>query len=178
MLDFDFGSTPADIRGDAIVALASIYALRSNEIMRLRLGDLDWQNETLTIRRAKSHRLQQFPLQVEVGEKIIRYLKHSRPKCTCRNLFVTHKPPHRQVDPCSLWVVISRRIKKLNIDSKAFGSHALRHACATHLLHQGSSLPDIAEFLGHKDLKSVSIYAKHDISALREVASMSLAAVL
>ncbi len=176
MLDWDFGSTPADLRGDAILALAAIYALRSNEIMRLRLGDLDWTNEILTLRRAKSQRLQQFPLQVEVGDTILRYLKYSRPKCTCRNLFVTLKPPYRQVDPCSVWMVISRRMKKLNITSTTFGSHALRHACATQLLHQGSSLPEIAQFLGHTDLASVSIYAKHDVRALREVASVSLEA--
>ncbi len=178
MLDHDFGSTTADIRGDAMAAVSAIYGLRNIEMIRLKLGDLDWMNEILTVKRAKSYKIQQFPIQVEVGEKIIRYLKHARPKCACRNLFVSLKPPYRPVDSASLWVVVSRRMKSLGIESQNYGTHALRHTCASRLLHQGSSLTDIAHFLGHSDLKSVSIYAKHDDYALRQVASISLAAIL
>ena len=178
MLDHDFGSSVPDLRGDAMVAISAIYGLRNIEMIRLKLSDFDWVNEIVTVKRAKSYKLQQFPIQVEVGEKIIRYLKHGRPKCACRNLFVSLKPPYRPVDSASLWVVVSRRMKSLGIESTNFGTHALRHACATRLLHQGSSLPDIAHFLGHSDLKSVSIYAKHDDYALRQVASISLAAIL
>jgi len=146
--------------------------------VRLKLSDFDWMNEILTIKRAKSGRVQQFPIQFEVGEKIIRYLKHARPRCACRNLFVSLKPPYRPVDPTALWVVVASRMKRLEIKSRNFGAHSLRHACATQLLHEGSSLPDIAEFLGHRDLKSVSVYAKHDIHALKEVATFSLAGLL
>jgi integrase len=70
------------------------------------------------------------------------------------------------MDATILWVIVASRMKSLEIKSKNFGAHSLRHACATQLLHEGSSLPEIAEFLGHRDLKSVSIYAKHDIEAL------------
>ena len=69
-------------------------------------------------------------------------------------------------------------MKALNIESEYFGPHALRHACATQLLKKGSSLRDIADFLGHKDTKSVSIYAKYDTRSLRALASFSLAGVL
>ncbi len=178
LLDHDFGSKPPEIRAAAIVSLCAIYALRSSEIVRLKLSDFDWMNEILTIKRAKSGRVQQFPIQFEVGEKIIRYLKHARPRCACRNLFVSLKPPYRPVDPTALWVVVASRMKRLEIKSRNFGAHSLRHACATQLLHEGSSLPDIAEFLGHRDLKSVSVYAKHDIHALKEVATFSLAGLL
>jgi alpha,alpha-trehalase len=49
-------------------------------------------------------------------------------------------------------------MKKLGIESESIGLHSLRHACATQLLRRGSSLRDIADFLGHRDMKSVSIY--------------------
>jgi integrase/recombinase XerD len=54
------------------------------------------------------------------------------------------------------------------------GPHSLRHSCATQLLHKGMSLPEIADFLGHRDLRSVSIYAKLDARALRKVADFPL----
>lgn len=77
--------------------------------------------------------------------------------------------------PATLWTIVARRLKALGINSAHFGAHSLRHSCATHLLHQGSSLKDIADFLGHRDAKSVSIYAKYNLDALKEVANMSLA---
>ena len=178
LLDHDFGTKPSELRAGAVVALCAIYALRGCEIVRLKLNDFDWANEILTVRRAKSGRVQQFPIQFEAGEKIISYLKYARPRCKCRNLFVSLKPPYRPMDATILWVIVASRMKSLEIKSKNFGAHSLRHACATQLLHEGSSLPEIAEFLGHSDLKSVSIYAKHDIEALKKVADFDLRGIL
>ena len=178
LLDHDFGAKPSEMRAGAIVALCAIYALRSCEIVRLKLDDFDWANEILTVRRAKSGQVQQFPIQFEVGEKVIRYLKLARPRCTCRNIFVSLRPPYRPMDTTILWTIIASRMKFLEITSKNFGAHSLRHACATQLLHEGSSLPQIAQFLGHRDLNSVSIYAKHDVEALRKVADFSFREIL
>jgi integrase/recombinase XerD len=178
LLDHDFGSGPANVRAAAITALAAIYALRSSEIVNLKLGDFDWHNEILTIRRAKNGRIQHFPIQIEVGDKVIRYLKEVRPQCKHRNLFVSIKPPYRPMDTTILWVVVANRLKALGILSRNYGVHALRHSCATQLLHEGSSLPAIADFLGHRDLTSVSVYAKHDIESLRRVSDFDLHGVI
>lgn len=69
-------------------------------------------------------------------------------------------------------------MKKLDIQSKHFGAHSLRHACATELLRKGTSLRDIADFLGHRDVRSVTFYARHDIRSLRVVANFSLAGII
>ena len=61
------------------------------------------------------------------------------------------------------------------IELDHLGPHALRHACANRLLQKGSSLQEIADFLGHRNTKSVGIYAKCDMSALRKVAAFRLA---
>lgn len=178
LLDYNFQVSPANIRATAIIALCAIYGFRGCEVVRLKLHDFDWVNEILTIHRAKSGRVQQFPIQYEVGEKIIYYLKHVRPRCKCKNLFVSLKPPFRPMDTASLWIIIASRMKALGINSRNRGAHSLRHACATQLLSEGTSLPDIAEFLGHRDLKSVSIYAKYDIEALKRVADFSFKGIL
>lgn len=178
LLDHNFGPSLAAIRAAAITSLGAIYALRSSEIVNLRLDDFDWQNDIVTIRRSKNNRVQQFPIQVEVGENVVRYLKEARPQTKQRNLFVTLRPPYRPVDPTTLWVIVSRRLKVLGISSKNHGIHSLRHACATHLLHKGTSLPDIADFLGHSNLRSVSVYAKHDMESLRKICAIDLKGIL
>jgi integrase/recombinase XerD len=172
------GEKPTDLRAHAVFVLCAIYALRASEIIRLSLDDIDWRNETITIRCAKRGRTQQFPLQYEVGEALIRYLQKGRPHCSCRNLFVTRSTPYRAIRTGALWSITGKRMRALNIESEYFGPHSLRHACATQLLKKGSSLRDIADFLGHRDTKSVSIYAKYDTRSLRALASFSLAGVL
>ena len=166
-----------ELRSRAILLLCSIYALRSSEVTNLTLEDFDWLNETFTIRRSKRGRVQQFPIQHEVGDAILRYLQGARPRCSCRNLFVTLKPPFRPMLPATLWTVVARRIDRLGLDIQKFGPHALRHVSATRLLHKGCSLQEIADFLGHRRLTSVSIYARHDVHSLQQVAAFSLAGV-
>ncbi len=90
---------------------------------------------------------------------------------------MTLRPPYRPVKATTIWGVVADRMKRLQIKSTQYGGHSLRHACATELLRKGSSLRDIADFLGHTTMNSVSIYAKHDIRSLRQVAAFGLAGV-
>jgi integrase/recombinase XerD len=178
VLDEEVGDKPSDLRNRAMLLLCSIYGFRSSEVARLRLGDIDWIDETLTVTRSKNGRTQQFPLQYEVGEAILKYLIHGRPHCSCRSVFVSRQRPYRPVTPAVLGAVTAMRMAQFQIKSSKKGPHALRHACATQLLRTGTSLRQIADFLGHRDLSSVSIYARLDTEALREVAAFSLRGVL
>jgi len=169
---------PKELRTRAILLLLAIYGLRRSEVARLQLSDIDWQSETFIVRRAKNRGIQQFPIQYEVGEAIIRYLKLGRPHCQSRHLFVSLYAPHPQYGMAGLWRTVSEEMKSIGVKSVTTGPHALRHACATRLLNQGSSLQEIADFLGHRNLNSVSIYARYDTRSLRQVASFGLQGVL
>jgi site-specific recombinase XerD len=54
----------------------------------------------------------------------------------------------------------------------------LRHACATHLRSRGFSLKEIGDHLGHRSVSATRIYAKVDLSALRQVANLDLGGLL
>ena len=177
LLNSEVLTNPADLRASAILFLCSIYGLRCSEIVNLTLDDFDWVNEIFVVRRAKRGRIQQFPIQFEVGDAILKYLQLGRFRCPCRFLFVTLKPPYRPVRSATIWSIIANRIRRLGLNLKPAGPHSFRHACATELLRRGSSLKEIADFLGHRDLESVSIYAKSDLRSLRKVAAFSLAGI-
>jgi integrase/recombinase XerD len=166
-------TTISSSRAYAMLLLCSIYALRSSEVSDLQLIDIDWREETFCVKRAKRGGYQRYPLQYEVGEAILRYLK-VRPRCACRNVFVTFQQPYRPVSGCAMWAVVRHRFDVLGIRSRGRGPHALRHACATYLLRKGTQLKDIADFLGHLSAKAVGIYAKLDTRSLRRVADFSL----
>jgi integrase/recombinase XerD len=168
------GSDPEHIRAKALLLLFTVYGLRSSEVIGLRLEDFDWKSEVFTVRRAKRGGVQQYPIQYEVGEAILKYLQKARPRVDDRHVFLGERRPWGPLLHTSIWRTVSRRLRRLGIELRHMGPHALRHACATRLLQKGSSLKEIADFLGHRNAKSVSIYAKCDIAALRKVAAFRL----
>lgn len=168
------GEKSTDLRARAVLLLLAIYGLRSSEVSRLSVDDIDWFDESFLIRRAKHGGTQRFPLQYEVGEAILQYLRHGRPACDSRSLFVTVHTPYRAIPVGALLTLVRRRAAALGIESPQPGPRGLRHACATQLLHKGHSLGEISDFLGHRDPNSVSVYAKSSASALRKVAAFSL----
>jgi site-specific recombinase XerD len=54
---------------------------------------------------------------------------------------------------------------------KQIGIHSLRHSFATHLLEQGVSLPLIQKLLGHRSLKTTSVYLHVQDYSLHSVKS-------
>jgi integrase/recombinase XerD len=77
-----------------------------------------------------------------------------------------------------LWPVVSHRLRALGVSLRHYGPHALRHACATHLLSQGFTLKEIGDHLGHRLPDTTRLYAKVDLDGLRQVADFSLGDLL
>jgi|SRR5271166_1320635 len=112
------------------------------------------------------------PLPAEIGEAIVDYIKHER-KGASRALFVSAKTPHppfkdAQIVNALLCDAFERT--GLKPRRKWVGSHLLRHSLAMQMLHKGASLDEIGDVLRHRSRMTTTIYAKHDIEALRSVA--------
>jgi site-specific recombinase XerD len=165
---------PQDIRDRGILMLFAIYGLRSGEVAKLRLEDFDWEREVLTVWRPKQRRTQQFPLTQEVGNAVICYLREVRPPCSRREVFLTLKSPFQPLSHGALYDLTRKRFTQLGVATPRRGPHALRHACATHLMAQSFSLKEIGDHLGHRSSFATRTYAKVDIAGLREVASFDL----
>lgn len=165
------GDRPKDIRDRAILLLPAVYGLRSGEVRILRLDDIDWDRETLRVRRPKSGRTHRHPLSRTVGDAVLRYLREARPTGTRRELFLSLQAPARPLGAGCMWRVAGPRLRSLGIATRRCGPHALRHACAQRLLDQGFSLKQIGDCLGHRHPDSTAVYAKVGLSGLREVAA-------
>jgi integrase/recombinase XerD len=172
------GQSALDLRARAIILLFVVYGLRSSEVSDLHLSDFDWRQETFGIRRAKRGGTQQYPIQFEVGEAILRYLQHARPQTSSRHLFVGTIRPFAPITEGAMWQIIASRMRQAGVTTSHIGPHALRHACATRLLRKGVPITDIADFLGHRSTKCVQVYARYDTRRLHQIASFSLRGVL
>jgi site-specific recombinase XerD len=168
------GADPRSLRDRAILMLLAIYGMRSGEVRKLRLEDLDWTREIIRVERSKQRWIQDYPLVTSVGDAILRYLRHARPQCTHRELFVTLKAPFRPLSPSAMYHVVGSRIETLAIRVPRHGPHCLRHDCAGRLVAAGLSLKEIGDHLGHRSAYATRIYAKVDLVGLREVADFDL----
>lgn len=167
MLDSCVRSTPTGIRDFAIMTLVARLGLRSIEVARLELDDVDWRQGEVVI-RGKARRLDRLPLPVEVGRAVVAYLADARPATQCRHLFVTCRAPRRPIRADLVGDVVERACRRAGLPT--VGPHRLRHALATQLLACGVTLTDISQVLRHRDLATTAVYAKVDLASLRHVA--------
>jgi integrase/recombinase XerD len=172
------GDGPGDIRERALLMLLAVYGLRAGEVTALRLQDFDWEREVLSIPPSKSLRPRTYPLCRPVGDAVLRYLREVRPRSDRQEVFLMRVAPFGPLTSKHLGSIVSRRLRALGLTLPHYGSHVLRHACATHLLAQGLSLKEIGDHLGHQSLRSTGIYAKVDLGALRTVGDFSLEGLL
>ena len=168
------GNRKVDIRDRAILLLLTAYGLRSGELRRLKLDDVNWENDTLTVRRSKSVHTDKFPLAPGVGKAILRYILEVRPSHPDRTLFLTLKAPLGEISGSTMSSMVRTRLRRLGIVSGQRGPHSLRHAAAQHLLDQGMSMKVIGDYLGHRNPSSTTTYAKVDLGTLRQVANFDL----
>jgi integrase/recombinase XerD len=169
---------PSHVRNRAILLLFAVYGFRAGEVARLCLDDIDWRHDRITVPRTKQRRRQTYPLIPSVGRAILRYLKEVRPKTHHREVFLCLLAPVRPISSAALWTVVANPIDRAGIKLLHRGPHCLRHACASRLVSEGFSLPEIGNHLGHRSADATRHYAKVDLPALRDVAAFDLGEVL
>ncbi|MBB6375793.1 site-specific recombinase XerD [Pseudonocardia eucalypti] len=159
--------TEVGVRNFAIIMLVARLGLRSIEIARLELDDIDWRAGELLV-RGKARRQDRLPLPVDVGEALVAYLSRAHRVQPSRRLFLTCRAPRAPIRADLVGDVVERACLRAGVTP--VGPHRLRHALAGGLLRRGASLAAISRVLRHQDLATTALYAKVDLGALRTVA--------
>jgi site-specific recombinase XerD len=160
-------STPVGVRDFAMLMLVARLGLRSIEVARLELGDVDWRAGEMVV-RGKGRREDRLPLPAEVGEALVAYLSLGRNPVGARHVFLTCRAPRGPIRADLVGDVVERACQRAGLPR--VGPHRLRHALAGELLRQGAGLVAISQVLRHQDLATTALYAKVDLGALRQVA--------
>ncbi len=162
------------VRDYAILLLLSVYGMRCSEVTGMKIKDIDWRKEQIYLRRAKGCRPQIMPLLKTVGDAIIRYVREVRfNDVRCEYLFIGRRAPYGKLTNSAVYRMVRDALKAHGVQLRHYGPHSLRHGRATQLINTGYSLKEIADILGHMRLDTTTIYAKVNMTTLREVADMN-----
>jgi site-specific recombinase XerD len=159
LLDSCDRSRPVGVRDFAMITLVARLGLRSIDVARMELGDINWRTGELTI-RGKARRRDTMPLPAEVGQAVAAYLAHARPSNNPaqRRLFLTCRAPRAPIRADVVGDVVEQACQRAALPR--VGPHRLRHALAQQMLAHGVGLTDISQVLRHRDLATTAIYAR------------------
>jgi integrase/recombinase XerD len=163
-----------DVRDRAILMLLSIYGMRGGEVASLCLDQVDWLNRRLRIFRLKRRQPQEYPLLPSMAEALANYVDTVRPQTQHPQVFIGLRSPRRPLTTGGIYHIVRQRFDALGIRVAHRGPHALRHACAARLVADGMTLKEIGDHLGHRSASATRVYAKVNLSALREVGDFDL----
>ncbi len=161
------------LRNRAIAALACYTGLRGCDIAALKLTDIDWDRDLISMTQRKTGVPIKLPLSALVGNAIYDYIAHERPNIKSPYLFLTENKQVRPLDSRSMWYV-SQRIMiesgiRLNKGDRR-GLHLFRHHLASSMLENNVPQPVISSILGHSNPRSTSVYLSTDFRHLKECA--------
>jgi site-specific recombinase XerD len=167
LLDSCDRSTLIGRRDFAMMTLIARLGLRSIEVSRLELEDLDWRAGDVMI-RGKGGRQDRLPLPSDVGQALVDYLTERPGVTDVRRVFLRQRTPRGPIRADLVGDVVQRACQRAGVGH--VGPHRLRHALARELLRRGAGLMAIGQVLRHQDLATTALYAKVDLDTLRQVA--------
>ena len=142
----------SNLKHRAMLTLVYALGLRSGELIRLKITDIDGERKLVHLKGAKGNKDRVLPLSDKLRSLLREYYLKFQPQ---EYLFNGQK--HATYSPQSLRKVFGAACQKADIRKKVT-LHSLRHAYATHLLEAGTDVRVIQQLLGHTSIRTTMIY--------------------
>lgn len=145
--------TPKLLKQRIVLTLIYSAGLRGQEVINLKISDVDFERTTIHIRQSKYKKDRIVPLSPTMAIGLKKYLKAENPHIWLFN----GKQPESKYSVRGLSWVMRENLKKTSI-TKDVNLHSLRHSYATHLLEEGLNIVTLKELLGHAEITTTMIY--------------------
>lgn len=151
-------------RNHALFATFIYAGLRKNELLNLKLNDVDLENLTIMVRQGKGNKDRIIPISFTLAHLLKSYVKdRKRLNKTCPEFFTSlnHNQGFTQ-DGLKHLLIKMRAATKIY-----FTWHMLRHTYATLMIEGGCDVFSLSKMLGHSDIKTTTIYLSASAEHLR-----------
>lgn len=163
LLELPQGHDPFGIRDKAILEVLYSTGIRSGELRKLDIYDVNLHDKLIHIKNPKNKKDRLVPTGDKAKTALEEYLLKSRPRLSRVSnadskenaLFLSQYG--KRMSKGSIPYILRTYSQKMNL-GKRITPHCLRHSFATHLLSNGADLPIIQQLLGHTRIKTTQIY--------------------
>jgi integrase/recombinase XerD len=146
-------AAPTILKQRVVLTLIYSAGLRGQEVINLKISDIDFERKTIHIRQSKYKKDRIVPLSEAMAIGLKKYLQAENPHIWLFN----GKEADGRYSVKGLSWVMRESLKKTSI-TKEVNLHSLRHSYATHLLEQGLNIVTLKELLGHAEITTTMIY--------------------
>ena len=158
-------------RDYAILQMLVAYGVRIGQVTSLKAENIDWHDRLIRFPSSKKGNALCLPLTHGVAEALLAYIRQTRGNVPFPEIFLTlHGKPRPLSKNNRLNWAFELYYRQAGITKAPIGAHAIRHAFATRLMEEDVPLKTIADLLGHRSIRTTSIYTKVDLEHLRAVA--------
>jgi len=166
-------TSPLGLRDRALLEVLYSTGIRRQELLNLRISDVDLERGTVLVREGKGRKDRVVP----IGERALcwldKYVREERPRLLRSSrqddstLFLTSGG--EAFNASHLGWTVRQYVTAAGIKEKRGGCHLVRHTVATLMLDNGADVRYIQELLGHKSLQTTQLYTHVSIRRLKEV---------
>lgn len=149
-----------------IIRLLYSTMARVSELCNIKIGDIDFEKGYIRL-RGKGNKERIVPVDQKTLEIFKEYLKNRIYYDSEDYLLVNTR--NQKLNPRVVQADIKTIKERCGFpDSKIMTPHIFRHTGATHLRRSGMDISELQDILGHSSPNTTRIYAKNDISKLKE----------
>ncbi len=156
-------------RNRAIVGIMLLAGLRRNEVLRLKLSDVDFRNKSIFINQGKGAKDRVVPMNSRLSMVLEEYLKDRKRLDKQSIHFFTAIQRDVPLGHRCINNLISRLRKKTRLD---FSAHTLRHAFARLMLEGGVDIYTLSKIMGHTKITTTTIYLSCSTHQMSKAAEM------
>ena len=146
-------TTFSGIRDRSILEVFYSTGTRKQELINLKLADIDFMEKTIRINQGKMRKDRILPISSTALSWLEKYINLVRPfqKPQSDFVFIAKSGSHLGLD--TPFKIVKKYVKNINC-------HKLRHAFATHLLQNGMKISSVQKLLGHAQLTMTQRYTQ------------------
>ena len=141
-----------NLKHKCIVSLLYSSGIRRNELVNLKITDIDSKRMLIRVEAAKGNKDRYTLLSHSLLEDLRAYYKQYKPE-----KYIVEGMYGKQYSGQSIGIIVINAAEKAGIKIPVT-PHMLRHSFATHLLEAGVDLRQIQVLLGHSSSKTTEIY--------------------
>jgi len=150
-----------DLRLYAISTLLAYTGIRISEALSIMLNDICFESKEVIIRKGKGNKQRIVYLNSKAIQALRSYIKVRR--ADGEYLFVSRENPNLSRS------VVNREFKKY---SNIVTPHMLRHYYCSHALDMGYTIADVANQVGHSDVRTTLLYTNPSRKKLKDMAEL------